>query len=59
MYTTRETTIYYIYTCLSQFERNLIADRAIDGLVSGRNRGTKIVEPNKFNDKHDVIYFLV
>lgn len=45
MYTTRETTIYYIYTCLSQFERNLIADRAIDGLVSGRNRGTKIVEP--------------
>ncbi len=47
--------LFTIFAGLSQFERDLIADRTKDGLVSARNRGTKLGRPNKFQDKQDVI----
>lgn len=47
--------LFTIFAGLSQFERDLIADRTKDGLVSARNRGAKLGRPNKFQDKQDVI----
>lgn len=47
--------LFTIFTGLSQFERDLIADRTKDGLISARNRGAKLGRPNKFKDKQDVI----
>ena len=47
--------LFTIFAGLSQFERDLIADRTKDGLISARNRGAKLGRPNKFKDKQDVI----
>ena len=48
--------LFTIFAGLSQFERDLIADRTKDGLISARNRGAKLGRPNKFKDKQDVIF---
>lgn len=47
--------LFTIFAGLSQFERDLIADRTKDGLVSAKNRGKILGRPSKFKDKQDVI----
>lgn len=47
--------LFTIFAGLSQFERDLIADRTREGLVSARKRGKKLGRPKKFYDKKDVI----
>lgn len=47
--------LFTILAGLSQFERDLTAERTKEGLVSAKNRGTKLGRPNKFNDKKETI----
>lgn len=47
--------LFNIFAGLSQFERDLIAERTKDGLASVKSRGTKLGRPNKFNDKKETI----
>ena len=47
--------LFTIFAGLSQFERDLIADRTKQGLVSAKKRGKTLGRPNKFNDKKDTI----
>ncbi len=47
--------LFTIFAGLSQFERDLIADRTKGGLISARNRGAKLGRPHKFNDKKETI----
>lgn len=47
--------MFTILAGLSQFERDLTAERTKEGLVSAKNRGTKLGRPNKFNDKKETI----
>lgn len=46
--------LFTIFAGLSQFERDLTAERTKEGLVSAKNRGTKLGRPNKFNDKKNM-----
>ena len=47
--------MFTIFAGLSQFERDLIAERTRDGLKSAKNRGTKLGRPKKFNEKKETI----
>ena len=47
--------LFTIFAGLSQFERDLIADRTREGLVSAKKRGKKLGRPNKFKDKKETI----
>ncbi len=40
---------------LSQFERDLIADRTKQGLMSPKKRGAKLGRPNKYQEKKETI----
>jgi len=47
--------LFTIFAGLSQFERDLIAQRTKEGLASAKSRGTKLGRPNKFDEKKDTI----
>lgn len=47
--------LFTIFAGLSQFERDLIADRTKEGLESAKKRGKVLGRPNKFNDKKETI----
>lgn len=47
--------LFTIFAGLSQFERDLTAQRTKEGLNSARNRGKKLGRPNKYQDKQNVI----
>lgn len=47
--------MFTIFAGLSQFERDLIAQRTKEGLESAKKRGAKLGRPNKFNDKKETI----
>ena len=47
--------LFTIFAGLSQFERDLTAQRTKEGLISAKNRGKKLGRPSKFADKKDVI----
>ncbi len=47
--------LFTIFAGLSQFERDLTAQRTKEGLNSARNRGAKLGRPNKYNDKKETI----
>lgn len=47
--------LFTIFAGLSQFERDLIADRTRDGLVSARKRGKTLGRPKKYQDKKETI----
>lgn len=47
--------LFTIFAGLSQFERDLIAQRTKEGLESAKKRGAKLGRPNKFNDKKETI----
>lgn len=47
--------MFTFFAGLSQFERDLIADRTKQGLESAKKRGAKLGRPNKFNDKKETI----
>lgn len=47
--------LFTIFAGLSQFERDLIADRTKQGLVSAKKRGAKLGRPNKFQEKKETI----
>lgn len=47
--------MFTIFAGLSQFERDLIADRTKQGLESAKKRGKVLGRPNKFNDKKETI----
>lgn len=47
--------MFTIFAGLSQFERDLIAQRTKEGLESAKKRGKTLGRPNKFNDKKETI----
>lgn len=47
--------LFTIFAGLSQFERDLIAQRTKEGLESAKKRGKTLGRPNKFNDKKETI----
>lgn len=47
--------VFTMFAGLSQFERDLIADRTKQGLESAKNRGAKLGRPNKYQEKKDTI----
>ncbi len=47
--------LFTIFAGLSQFERDLTAQRTKEGLESAKNRGAKLGRPNKYNDKKETI----
>lgn len=47
--------LFTIFAGLSQFERDLIAQRTKEGLASAKSRDTKLGRPNKFDEKKDTI----
>ena len=47
--------LFTIFAGLSQFERDLIAERTKDGLKSAKERGKKLGRPNKYQDKKETI----
>lgn len=47
--------LFTIFSGLSQFERDLTAQRTKEGLISAKNRGKILGRPAKFQDKKDVI----
>lgn len=47
--------LFTIFAGLSQFERDLTAQRTKEGLASAKNRGKKLGRPNKYQEKKDTI----
>lgn len=47
--------LFTIFAGLSQFERDLIAQRTREGLQSAKSRGAKLGRPNKFQEKKETI----
>ncbi len=47
--------LFTIFAGLSQFERDLTAQRTREGLQSAKSRGAKLGRPNKFQEKKDTI----
>jgi DNA invertase Pin-like site-specific DNA recombinase len=47
--------LFTIFAGLSQFERDLTAQRTKEGLISAKKRGKVLGRPPKLNDKKDVI----
>lgn len=47
--------MFTIFAGLSQFERDLIAQRTHEGLVSAKARGKQLGRPKKFEDKKQVV----
>ena len=47
--------MFTIFAGLSQFERDLIAQRTKEGLESAKKMGKTLGRPNKFNDKKETI----
>lgn len=47
--------LFTIFAGLSQFERDLIAQRTKEGLASAKSRGKKLGRPNKFEEKKETI----
>ena len=51
--------LFTIFAGISQFERDLIADRTREGLASAKARGRVGGRPNKRNDKEDLVLMMV
>ena len=47
--------MFTIFAGLSQFERDLIAQRTKEGLQSAKNRGKKLGRPTKYKDKKNIV----
>lgn len=47
--------LFTIFAGLSQFERDLTAQRTKEGLASAKSRGKKLGRPNKFQEKKETI----
>ena len=47
--------LFTIFAGLSQFERDLTAQRTKEGLASAKTRGKKLGRPNKFQEKKETI----
>ncbi len=47
--------LFTIFAGLSQFERDLIADRTKEGLASAKKRGKVLGRPKRFQDKKETI----
>ena len=47
--------MFTIFAGLSQFERDLIAQRTHEGLISAKARGKQLGRPKKFEDKKQVV----
>lgn len=47
--------LFTIFAGLSQFERDLTAQRTKEGLASAKSRGKKLGRPNKFEEKKETI----
>lgn len=47
--------LFTIFAGLSQFERDLTAQRTKEGLASAKARGKKLGRPNKYQEKKDTI----
>lgn len=47
--------LFTIFAGLSQFERDLTAQRTKEGLASAKTRGKKLGRPNKYQEKKDTI----
>lgn len=51
--------LFTIFAGISQFERDLIADRTREGLASAKARGRVGGRPSKRNDKEDLVLMMV